>query len=538
MSVQSRWYLKFQIKIQIFQRMKIRSIFPQKHFKPPQIKRNNHSTPLTVPHLELASSPDHDHHLFLTSFAKKNRIEKPQDWYSIHTQQIFESQGKYPNSNSSHFLSGGSSLLEKYGTLSQALITLFPNEQWQTWRFKLPPKNFSSDVNAHRNFFLHHFFQINDITIPEDLYQTTTNDMSVNAGHRILYCYHLSVSSCIVSTFPELRWQLFRFCLEPQGVWEDFNNQVDCVGYLKERLGIKRMEEWYNVSVERISEVGGNGLLRHFYWNLGQLLYSVYPDYRWKLWLFSHSKVPHEYFESEEMIQEYFEWLEGYLEILTPEDWLKLSSSKLTNLPASDVFLKLPLIDMLRKYMAEIMWDMKDFKEVQKMHERTKKFLQKVFTSYELVEFYESRTYKGNQTLNFYFPEFNLGFVCLESHYFNRDYCFGKPSNYREEKGKLIASCEALGITIIQLPHWWAASNRLKSDILDDLKATIHQCLPTFFKDESEIGNGTAIDIKKDRNHSPCKIFNKSPLFEKEEEEKKKGENASNTSKYVWKQVR
>ncbi len=58
---------------------------------------------------------------FLEKAASKLGIKYPQDWSYVSIKQIAQL--------------GGSSLIRRYGSLTQALRALYPDQRWNSWRF-------------------------------------------------------------------------------------------------------------------------------------------------------------------------------------------------------------------------------------------------------------------------------------------------------------------------------------------------------------------------------------------------------------------
>ena len=52
--------------------------------------------------------------------------------------------------------------------------------------------------------------------------------------------------------FPEYQWLPWRFRNSPKFYWEDIKNQKSFIEWASKELGIKEMNDWYNIRTEVI----------------------------------------------------------------------------------------------------------------------------------------------------------------------------------------------------------------------------------------------------------------------------------------------
>ena len=79
----------------------------------------------------------------INSLAKAYNVNHTQDWYKITHEQVKQ-------------LQGGKELLRHYnGSLSRALVDIFPLVDWKMWRFEnhKVPAHFWDDTNNQKKFF-------------------------------------------------------------------------------------------------------------------------------------------------------------------------------------------------------------------------------------------------------------------------------------------------------------------------------------------------------------------------------------------------
>ena len=58
---------------------------------------------------------------------------------------------------------------------------------------------------------------------------------------------HINV---LTSVYPNYNWLPWKFNHVQKRFWSDTNNIKEYMKWLSEKLNIKKMEDWYNVSVE------------------------------------------------------------------------------------------------------------------------------------------------------------------------------------------------------------------------------------------------------------------------------------------------
>jgi hypothetical protein len=90
--------------------------------------------------------------------------------------------------------------------------------------------------------------------------------------------------------YPEHSWQVHRFAEVPLQFWTAKKNQRTFMDDLYLHLGFKKWSDWYEVKQSQIISFGGTELLKLYKNSVYELLFSVYPEYDWKIWYFT--KVP------------------------------------------------------------------------------------------------------------------------------------------------------------------------------------------------------------------------------------------------------
>jgi hypothetical protein len=142
-------------------------------------------------------------------------------------------------------LNGGSTSLQKHGSLFRFICSVYPTHDWLPWRFKNAnvPKGFWDDPN-HLIAFFDDFKKHFKYQSLEDFYRAKPSMILELGGNGILVKYG-SVWQGIKETYPNHRWNHWRF--------EDWDLESKTgLDWLGTKLGISRAEDWYRVSYRQI----------------------------------------------------------------------------------------------------------------------------------------------------------------------------------------------------------------------------------------------------------------------------------------------
>src|SRR5688572_1420368 len=108
---------------------------------------------------------------------------------------------------------------------------------------------------------------------PDHWYQTTTHEVILQGGERILQHYGNSLQTALKNLYPQHPWHPWLF-LEPGDIWNLSKNRRDYLDWLGSQLLIDTPDKWYKVSNEQLEMKKGAGLLSKY----GNFLYSVLKD--------------------------------------------------------------------------------------------------------------------------------------------------------------------------------------------------------------------------------------------------------------------
>ena len=244
--------------------------------------------------------------LFQT-FANEIGIKDMDDWYSVKSSQL-NHKGRW--------------IVDHYygGSLASAIQTIFPEYQWQTWKFSYLPYKWS-DHNNRRSFFDSLTKELN-IQKMEDWYKINASQVVKRGGDAILSHFRGSLIKALQSIYPDFPWQFWKFKGFPSSMWTDINNQRQFCNWLETELQIKKMEDWYEVKKSQITEKQGSFLLNRIYdGSLYKALKYIYPQIQWSFWYFHPSSISKDVWFNLDNQKEYFKWLSKELFIRNASDW-------------------------------------------------------------------------------------------------------------------------------------------------------------------------------------------------------------------------
>ena len=126
-------------------------------------------------------------------------------------------------------------------------------------------------MDANRKKFLSELSKKMKLKKQEDWYRVTSRDIT-SAGMSILTLLILimykggsyllikffkgSPSQMITKLMPHLSWDYSKFSQVPQSHWDSKENHTKFIEDLSKKLGIKEMEDWYQVTYKDIKSAG------------------------------------------------------------------------------------------------------------------------------------------------------------------------------------------------------------------------------------------------------------------------------------------
>jgi hypothetical protein len=147
------------------------------------------------------------------------------------------------------------------------------------------------------------------------------------AGPIINGKYRGSLEHALRSIYPYRRWPPWLFGNVPAGYWSRIEHRREFFDYLaKEKLDIKTMDDWYKVTKNEFSQVGGSSILVTAYKGLplSEALLEVYPDHRWQFWRFSTAPGRNWIRQQLPRLREWIQIIETELKITNSDQWYQV----------------------------------------------------------------------------------------------------------------------------------------------------------------------------------------------------------------------
>jgi len=187
-----------------------------------------------------------NHRRYMTWLGQQLGYRRPEDWYQVATRDFQKHKG-------------GSFLLEYHGFVS-AVMSYLPDYDWKEWMFNQAPSGFwASQKNRHR--YMKWLGKRLGYKRWEDWYAVTENDFRRNYGYECFKRYGGSVIAAVKDLYPTRAWCEWRFVRVPAGFWHYQENRKRYVRWLGEQLGVRRLEDWYQVRVKDIHNNSGGAVL-------------------------------------------------------------------------------------------------------------------------------------------------------------------------------------------------------------------------------------------------------------------------------------
>ena len=172
---------------------------------------------------------------YMKWLSEELNINKYDDWYNVTYNDIVNKHGKM--------------IIEYYGTYTDLIIKSNPNYNWLPWKFKTITNGYFDD-KENQNKYINWLSKELNINKYEDWYNVTYKDFVNNNGKSLLAIYNHSHIKLITSLFPDYNWLPWKFKNIPNGYWKDLNNQRKFLEQVAIEVGIKNLDDWYNVSLQ------------------------------------------------------------------------------------------------------------------------------------------------------------------------------------------------------------------------------------------------------------------------------------------------
>lgn len=112
----------------------------------------------------------------------------------------------------------------------------------------------------------------------------------------------------------------------PAGFWQYRKNRLLYLRWLGQKLGFRKLEDYYGIRTDDFKQNHGGGALLHC-WNSSAVtaVMDTFPDHDWKEWLFV--SCPRSFWKQPKNHRRYIEWLGEELGVKELDDWYGVTNS-------------------------------------------------------------------------------------------------------------------------------------------------------------------------------------------------------------------
>eukprot|EP01114_Cavostelium_apophysatum_P002651 TRINITY_DN1234_c0_g1_i1.p1 TRINITY_DN1234_c0_g1~~TRINITY_DN1234_c0_g1_i1.p1 ORF type:complete len:573 (+),score=74.65 TRINITY_DN1234_c0_g1_i1:104-1822(+) len=223
-----------------------------------------------------------------------------------------------------------------------------------------------TDKRVQKAFILELERKLN-IERPEDWYKFRRQDVDHNGGMSLMRRHYKSLIDFLRTLRPDYSWDPLKFEHKPSRFWYSETNRRRLFDEIGKKIGIKQLEDWYNVTTQDITRHGGDSVLwDHYKGSFKDALAALYPEYPWNpmRWRANRRR-----FDNPNVRRTFIEQAAKAFNIQKPEEWYGVQRQEFMKLPFAPSFLECYgdyLINALRDLYPEVHWDETKFARVPK----------------------------------------------------------------------------------------------------------------------------------------------------------------------------
>ena len=182
------------------------------------------------------------------------------------------------------------------------------------------------NVENQRNFMKDLFVKLN-LSSTNDWKNVNKFTIQKNGGGEVVKYYKRDIKLLLRSLYPEHDWNFSNVKEKRVNYWNQIENQKQFMDNLFIKLNLKTLEDWKIITKNQIYKLGGQSIVKHFKYNMKDLLSTIYPDYKWS---FKNLKVdPKEKWQSLEYRKEFMESIFIKMKLQGMDDWLSVSRNQI-----------------------------------------------------------------------------------------------------------------------------------------------------------------------------------------------------------------
>eukprot|EP01114_Cavostelium_apophysatum_P024180 TRINITY_DN9394_c0_g1_i1.p1 TRINITY_DN9394_c0_g1~~TRINITY_DN9394_c0_g1_i1.p1 ORF type:complete len:346 (-),score=54.43 TRINITY_DN9394_c0_g1_i1:1115-1999(-) len=248
---------------------------------------------------------------------KELQITNWEDWYQVTPRIIREY--------------GGAAVLKNHGNKEdshvKAIMAAYPQLPWKVYKFGSLDKEFWSDKRNQRDFFDDYGKKL-EVVFVEDWYRVKPSIVHEHPTARSILenFYGGSFLRALNSIYHEVTWdsELFHNAHLEEFLKgknpRDKHHQRAYLDFVGKIIGVSTWEDWYKVPLKNLSDPFGNAVTDLYGKSRPKMMQSVFPEYPWRFWRFSH--VPEETWKDEKNQREFLQFVAKELGITDHNQWL------------------------------------------------------------------------------------------------------------------------------------------------------------------------------------------------------------------------
>jgi hypothetical protein len=245
--------------------------------------------------------------------------------------------------------------------VSSLFADAYPEFLWYPWCFRhhapLSVKFWQSKDNQRK--FMDWLKELLQIRNHDEWYRVPSSEFSRHGASQLLELHHGSMFRVLTSVYPEIQWNITL-----SNEWKSLIHLRKKLDYVADRMGIKKMEDWYAKHSDELRMKGGGSVLSAFNGSFVRALQSLYPEFEWNAWLFD--QTPRQYWNDFENQKKAVEWMEEQLGIEHPLQWTYYSHSDIRAIGCRGLLLHYnnSWISLLKTIYPDETWEVDLFQKV------------------------------------------------------------------------------------------------------------------------------------------------------------------------------
>ena len=323
---------------------------------------------------------------------------------------------------------------------------------------KLQNRNTKWTLKSQREH-MNNFAKEMKINSPKDWYKMTTSHIKKNHSGSVLNIYNGSLIKLLRTIYPEENWDENMFKKIPNFFHNNVDQQRAYLESLAERMGITKLEDWYNVKSIDLKRLKANSFINRLYGgSLIRALIEIYPEYNWEVNKFN--SAPKKYWVNENHQKLLIISLIKTYCVNKIDDWYRISFRQITQINGSGIRRHGGLFQVLKKNFPDQNWNSFLFRK--RLKRSSQRFLfisiQKIYQQFLFLEEYIHPSFLDviNFEFDIYSPTFNVVFEYHgEQHFEEIIGGFSPVELIQDRDGKKINICEKNGFKVVLIPYWW-----------------------------------------------------------------------------------